>query len=307
MLTTDQIASFHANGFLRMRGIFRGRELALLRAAGDRVQEEALARRGVEHLYAGEVWRRSERMWDRDPIFRAATVNPELLENIGQCIGEAFYPWNDSMVVKMPDGGAPVAWHQDPPYGDPARERTHPVPNFTTDIYLDQSTIANGCVWAIPGHHLVGHVPLQDHDQEALFAHPAAVPVEMEPGDVLFHALSTPHGSRVNRSATSRRTFYVHYLSEEVRADCYATGWAASKGGWDASRRERLRGMIADRAALGLNRLESTSCPLGSEGFTPSAALASTPRAWAALERAIPDGRRQAMKRLEARTVAAAR
>jgi hypothetical protein len=105
-----------------MRGVIRGRELELLRLAADAVVGEGVARRGSGHLYyryadGREVYRRSEQMWSRDPIFQAVTVNPELLENIGQCVAQTFYPWNDSLVVKLPHEGAPVAWHQDPPYG----------------------------------------------------------------------------------------------------------------------------------------------------------------------------------------------
>jgi hypothetical protein len=248
-------------------------------------------------------------MWQRDAVFRAVTVNPELLENIGQCIGQAFYPWNDSLVVKMPNGGAAVGWHQDPPYGDPARTITHAVPNFTTDIYLDHATRANGCVWAIPRHHLVGHVPLAGRDQEALFTHPLAVPIEMEPGDVLFHALSTPHGSPVNRTREVRRTFYVHYLAEEVRRDAYGSpnGWAAAKGGWDDARRQRLSGMIADRAALGLDPAVNERCPLTADGFAPDAALGFEPRAWDARASGITAERRAAMRALERPQAAAAR
>src|SRR5438128_669467 len=146
-----------------MRGVVGGRELEMLQEAADRVIAEGLARIAKEnHRYAPgpdgrEVYWRSERMWERGDIFRAVTVHPELLENIGQCIGQAFYPWNDSLVVKLPHAGAPVKWHQDPPYRNPDRESTYPVPNFTTDIYLDHSGPDNGCVYAIPAHHLVGH------------------------------------------------------------------------------------------------------------------------------------------------------
>ena len=129
MLTQDQIDYFHTNGFLIMPGLIKGRELALLRSAADRVVQEGMARQGEEHRYhtfpdGREVYWRSEQMWSRADIFRAVTVNPALLENIGQCIGQAYYPWNDSLVVKLPSSGAPVKWHQDPPYRNPDRTAT---------------------------------------------------------------------------------------------------------------------------------------------------------------------------------------
>src|ERR1044071_9806697 len=136
MLNQDQIDFFHSNGYLIMKSVSRGRELEMLQAAADRVIEEGKARIGEEdHRYAvgpdgREVYWRSENMWERDDIFRAVTVNPDLLENIGQCIGHPFYPWNDSLVVKLPYSGAAVRWHQVPPYRNPDRESVFPVPNF---------------------------------------------------------------------------------------------------------------------------------------------------------------------------------
>src|SRR5437879_4971813 len=83
----------------------------------------------------------------------------------------------DTLVVKLPFSGAEVKWHQDPPYRNPDRESTFAVPNFTTDIYLDHSGPGNGCVYAIPGHHLVGHVDPSTCSTDELFAR--AVPLEM--------------------------------------------------------------------------------------------------------------------------------
>ncbi|MBA2480711.1 MAG: phytanoyl-CoA dioxygenase family protein, partial [Planctomycetes bacterium] len=203
--------------------------------------------------------------------------------------------------------GAAVPWHQDPPYGDPARTTTFAVPSFTTDIYIDRSTLENGCVWAIPGHHLVGHVPLHGRDQDDLFAHPQAVPIEMEPGDVLFHAVSTPHGSPVNRSRDVRRTFYVHNLCEDVRQDAYLRGWAERFGGWDDARHERLAGMIRERAQLGLEQSTSELCPLTADGFVTAPSAGSEPRAWEARMRAIPESRRQQMRALASARSASAR
>jgi ectoine hydroxylase-related dioxygenase (phytanoyl-CoA dioxygenase family) len=224
VLTQEQIDFFHANGYLIMRKMIRGAELEMLREQASVVQSQGVAKQGDRHLYKpgnnGEkVYWRSERMWSRGDIFQAVTVNPDILENIGQCVGEPFVPVNDSLVVKLAHEGVPVPWHQDPPYGFPEVIDTFPIPNFTTDIYLDHSGTDNGCVWAIPGRHLVGHVDFSTRSDEEMFARFGAVPVEMEPGDVLFHCISTPHGSRPNKSPLQRRIFYVHYMSVSTLAD----------------------------------------------------------------------------------------
>lgn len=301
MLTQDQLDFFHTHGYLVMRRLIAGRELAVLQEQADRVVAQGLAGQGEHHLYRREAsgrktyWR-SEEMWQRDPIFLAVTVNPDLLENIGQCLGQAFYPWNDSLVVKVAHAGAPVDWHQDPPYGDPAWQRSYPVPNFTTDIYLDHSGPENGCVWALPGYHLVGQVNLSQRATEELFEASSAIPIEMEAGDVLFHAISLPHGSRASASPQQRRIFYLHYLAEEVKASVYTT---SPKVHWGEEKRAQIGQMIAARRAEGWEvPTERQTLRLADDGLlfvgTPT-----TPRAyWGELAATLPPERVTAMKQL---------
>lgn len=301
MLTQEQIDFFHANGYLIMRGVVQGVELARLQQAADEVQAQGIAREGnvVDHRYAPgpggeEVYWRSEKMWQRGDVWQSVAVHPDLLENIGQCIGQAFFPWNDSFVVKLPYSGAQVKWHQDPPYNDPARETVYPVPNFTTDIYLDHSGPDNGCVYALPGRHLVGNVNLGDRSMEALCASREAVPLEMEAGDVLFHCLSTPHGSQPNLSGIQRRIFYIHYLADEVYRDGYGDApWAALKPGWGTERQELIRSMMEKRRALGYEPpLERSTLQFGTGGFTFDGTPVTPLRHWGALTDALSPDRR---------------
>jgi hypothetical protein len=305
MLTESQIALFHEQGYLIMRGLIAEQELGLLRESVDQVQAEGLAHLGAHHLYhtqpdGTQVYWQSGGLWQRGDAFLAVTVNPDLLENIGQCLGQAFFPWNDSMVVKLPSAGAPVAWHQDPPYGYVERTATYPVPNFTTDIYLDRSTVSNGCVWALPGRHLVGHVDLDSRRPEQLYQNGAAIPLEMEPGDVLFHCLSAPHGSPANSSDTQRRVMYIHYLAQEVYDDGYAAEpWAKDKPGWNDDRRRLLETMLDRRAALGLESpTRRSTLRFGQAGIEFVGAPVTPRRHWAKLASAIPPAQFAALKSL---------
>ena len=301
MLTQKQLDFFHTHGYLIMRGLIGGRELTLLQEQADHVIAQGLVGQGERHLYrtstdGKKTYWRSEEMWQRDPIFQAVTVNPDLLENIGQCLGQAFYPWNDSLVVKVAQAGAPVDWHQDPPYGDPARERSYPVPNFTTDIYLDHSDPENGGVWALPGYHLVGHVDLSQRTTAELFEASGAIPLEMEAGDVLFHAISLPHGSRASASLQQRRIFYLHYVAEEVFANAYST---SPKMHWGKEKRAQIGQMIEARRAEGWEApTERPTLHLTDDGLmfvgTPT-----TPRAyWGELTATVSPERVTAMKQL---------
>ncbi len=310
MLDEAEIVLFVANGCLIMRQVFSGEELYALQRESARVIEEGRAQvNKPSHRYlkddgGHEVYWRSEEMWQRSPVFSAAAVHPVLLENIWQCIGRPFYPWNDSLVVKLPELGRPVPWHQDPPYGYKSRTSTFEVPNFTTDIYLDASTTENGCVWAIPGHHVVGHVELDRLSQDELFAHPMAIPLEMEPGDVLFHCLSTPHGSAANRSGTMRRTLYLHYLAEEVFQDGYASEpWTVDKPGWTPATASRTEQMLQDRRELVWDAARSgTGEAVGKQGIEIPGITPTGGEKWLRALRNLGADEATTKKRLEFRT-----
>lgn len=304
MLTRDQIDQFHRDGFLVIRNLFKGRELGLLQDAASRVASEGIANEGDYYKYrtrpdGGTTYFRSEKMWDRDPIFQAVTVNPELLECIGQCYGHPFLPINDSFVCKIPEGDVPIAWHQDPPCSHPDCLETFEVPNFDTDIYLDRSTIDNGCVWAIPDHHLVGHVDLSQYSDEELFKNRLATPLEMEAGDVLFHAISAPHGSMGNTSTTWRSIFYVHYAPREVKEHCYPR-WAETKHGFDAEGREFVRGMLDKRKTLGFDGLDGNHIRWNDDGFYFDGEPTTQPRHWRTLIDGISQEEKILMRQLKA-------
>lgn len=299
MLSAAEVDRFHREGFLIQRQLVTGGELARLQEVTAAIIADGIARRGERHLYheradGSSVYWRSEDLWQRDACFRALAVHPTLLLHVGQCIGGPFFPWNDSLVVKTP-GGEGIGWHQDPPYGDVVRTSTHPMPNFTCDVYLDHSTPENGCLWAIPGHHLVGHVRLEDSSEEDHFTRQGAVPVRMQPGDVLFHALSTPHGSRPNRHGPIRRTVYFHYLTQAAHTACDYGRW---KPGWQPTSQARLQAWTRERAGLGLATAPERLVRLGADGIAIEAEACSASDEWGRRAAALSPAERQRRQQL---------
>ena len=291
MFSQKEIDKFHQDGFIIARNVIQGQELATLQQAASRVTSDGIAANDVtNHLYYDQLdgsrtYFRSERMWDRDPIFQAVTVNPTLLSLYGQLIGHPFMPIVDSFVCKLPFGNVPVRWHQDPPFGALTWLETHPIPNIDADIYLDHSTIDNGCVWAIPEHHLVGHVRLENFSDEQLFTKMGAKPIELGPGDVSFHCLSAPHGSRGNQSASLRRTFYIHFMNQSVLDECYRhlpyiDELEAERGLFDERAILTSRKMIELRENLGYKGLEESQIHLTNEGFEFTGDPRTPPRHW---------------------------
>src|SRR5215204_4674769 len=107
MLTAKEIGQFHRDGVLALRGVFDREEVRALQRAADEVTAEAVAGRGHGHGYREvdgrrQYYRTDGVLWDHDAAFQMATVNPNLLSAVGQCLGHPFVPINDSLVVKLP-------------------------------------------------------------------------------------------------------------------------------------------------------------------------------------------------------------
>jgi len=310
MLSQEQVDTFHRDGFLVLPGFFSGEELRLLQEESKKVESQGIELSQTLHIderkhqtvedhvfqkVDGEMrYFRSEKMWNRHPIFKAVTVKPDLLRAIGQCTGAPFAPGNDSFVCKTPRSMVPVLWHQDPPYWDPNRELTFETPNFDVDIYLQASTLENGCLYGIPGHHLVGHVDLKGKTEDELFNDCGAVPIEMQPGDVLFHCLSAPHGSRGNPTDDTRSIFYIHYSSEDVARDGYP-GW----GDYD-SRVKAMSEMFEIRESMGLNvvRLEDHELQFSAKGVEYLGDINTPPKHWGTLISAMSESEIEQKKSL---------
>jgi phytanoyl-CoA hydroxylase len=303
MLTRQQIDEFHRDGLLVIKGVFRDSELEALQRAADQVQEDGIAGSGDGHGYRNvngkrQYYRTDGVLWQRDRAFRTATMDPGLLAAVGQCLGHAFMPINDSLVVKLPHSDVSIPWHQDPPYQGPnGRQTTFEIPNFDCDIYLDEANLQNGCLFGLAGHHLAGHVEVERFQEEDLFDRADALPLEMAPGDVLLHAITAPHGSKANRSDTLRRVFYVHYMAREVLEGLHPD-WIGTKRGFGDADVKAARSMIAERTEAGWSTPDSQNVELTPNGFAFRGEPITPRRHWGALIADLPPDEIRAAKTL---------
>lgn len=269
MLDQDAIDQFHRDGVLVVRDVLDAAEVAALRADVDATVAKGVARKGEGHSYrhvdGRDQYFRTDGVWGYGKAFRDITVKPEILAIVGQLLGHPFVPVNDTIVVKLPYSGVPIDWHQDPPYaGVDGREATFGVPNFDIDVYLDHATVETGCLYAIARHHLVGHVELERFTDDELFERDDAVPLELDPGDVLVHAITAPHGSRANVTSDVRRVVYLHYMAREVLEQLYG-GWADG-GGFGSAGIAKLAAMVDQVGTV--DRLAAHDMRLGNDGLT---------------------------------------
>ena len=154
----------------------------------------------------------------RDMLFK-----PVITDTLMQIISPNVKCMQSMFFVKH--AGRPgQAWHQDEAF-IPSTDRS------ITGVWiaLDKATVENGCLWVIPGSHKSGEIwparahnnPEFDHTEESYgypFAEDEAIPVELEPGSILFFNGYLLHRSLKNVAKKgTRRSYVCHYMSAESK------------------------------------------------------------------------------------------
>ena len=124
-------------------------------------------------------------------------------------------------IFKQPNIGGEVTCHQDSTF-----LYTEPIGIVGLWFALEDATMENGCLWAIPGGHRSGlksrWVRTPDGMKFDIFdAEPwpedKLVPLEVTKGSlILLHGL-LPHRSFENRSSRSRHAYTLHLIKREAR------------------------------------------------------------------------------------------
>ncbi|MDA2927375.1 phytanoyl-CoA dioxygenase family protein, partial [Acidobacteria bacterium AH-259-G07] len=131
------------------------------------------------------------------------------------------------MMMKPPRGGFEAPWHQDLAFFVHDRAEL-----LACQVYIDDSTLENGCLQVVPGSHKLG---LLNHFKDgrftefvqadtSVFDHKrVALPVKAG-SIVLWHSL-TLHSSQPNRSDQPRRAIVFEYKNPETHLLGGAFDW----------------------------------------------------------------------------------
>jgi phytanoyl-CoA hydroxylase len=175
-------------------------------------------------------------MHDLDPVFNAFSRNPELADLAAELgLGDPLL-LQSMYIFKNPFIGGEVTCHQDTTF-----LYTNPMTCTGFWFALQDATLDNGCLWAIPGAHLdqtgqaglrkrfVRNDPGDDSAGTAFVTYAddigveGAVPLEVPAGTlIVLHGL-LPHFSGPNRSAKSRHAYSLHVI--DSRAQYPAENW----------------------------------------------------------------------------------
>ncbi len=215
-------SDFARDGFLHARGLISAPELALLRAAAERVMAPATAwrMRSEDYLYrqgdgSPPVLHRINDMPGKDPAFLALLAHQRIMPLARALFDGEALAMALAMVVKLPGCGVAVNWHRDPAFC-----RIQHGINF--GIYLDDADAENGMLHVVPGsHRRRAFADLGAAVEAHGFALPGSIPVPTRAGDIIIHSENVLHGSQEVASKRHRRVLYLgtRSIREQLAAD----------------------------------------------------------------------------------------
>jgi len=210
LLTDDQLARYHQDGYVLAEAFFDADEIDLLRRAAK--EDHELDRRAFGRADGeGGVVRLS--LWNHpgDGIYGMFARCERVVRSAEKILEGEVYHYHSKMIMKDPKVGGAWAWHQDYGYW---YQNGVLMPLLTSAfIAVDSCTRENGCLQVVRGSHHCGrlnHVLTGEQagaDRERVEEILKRMPldyVEMRPGDALFFHCNLLHRSDQNRSDAPR-------------------------------------------------------------------------------------------------------
>jgi phytanoyl-CoA hydroxylase len=222
-ITEEQAQFFRDNGFLVIRNVVVGDELKEVQEEMKKLYDKGIA--GVDNdpdfMYgkggkSGKpVLRRIEYVIDKSDTMKTLLAHPFILHSVEKLQGNNFIATWDSMVLKAPNEGVVVPWHRDAAVPDGCTD-TRPI--FNVDFYLDEADMQT-CLWVIPGSNKWSKEEALERCRRPGFETEDAIPVPMNPGDVILHDIEVLHGSPAGDGNPLRRTVYYEFRPGEIEME----------------------------------------------------------------------------------------
>ena len=219
MLTADQKADYHTNGYLMIEDLIPGDMLARMQGVTDRLIEASRAVSRSDEVYDldkghGPDTPRLTRIklpHKRDPIFEQVLKHSPLTQVLTDLLGPDTTLITSKLNTKAPGGGAAVEWHQDWAFYPHTNDDLLAFGVLLEDVELD-----NGPLMVIPGTH---KGPILSHQSngvfsgaidpdDPLFEREKAVTLTGKAGSVSVHHARILHGSAPNRSDRARKILF---------------------------------------------------------------------------------------------------
>jgi phytanoyl-CoA hydroxylase len=202
------------------RGQVHGRDTYFMES-GDKVrfffEEEAFDAAGrLRQAKKLSINKIGHAQHDIDPVFSRFSRQPRLAAAVdGLGLAEPLL-LQSMYIFKQPRIGGEVGWHQDSTF-----LYTEPMSVIGLWFALEDATLENGCLWALPGGHQgplrerwrrSGETMVMERLDDTPLQEEVAVPLEVPKGTLVVLHGKLPHGSAPNRSETSRHAYTLHVI-----------------------------------------------------------------------------------------------
>lgn len=220
-LTDQEIERYGTNGFLAIHDLLDESELAYWREVVDAAIDGDLVRQpdGSNPM----VFTQRMNLRRASPAVKSLVEDPGIARLVADLERiDAVRIYTDQALVKEPYS-LPTSYHVDLPWW--SFESDHAC---TIWVALDDATTENGCLYFVPGSHLLGltyRSPSVGADLGGIFAvHPEAadrtpVSCAIPAGGCTFHNARTIHGAGVNMTSGRRRALTAAFMPDGVRFD----------------------------------------------------------------------------------------
>ena len=157
--------------------------------------------------------RRLSKILSRDSVFLEVATHPLILDALEGILGpniELLTNKHNHLMVRPPKSYA-VPWH--------SGEKTYNPVLFTALIYLEDSTIENGCIRIVPGSHQRPVDNVRSSSRTCFSSNQfyfKALPVPMPRGGILLFDDRLYHGADINHSQSSRRSMTIAYRTHDA-------------------------------------------------------------------------------------------
>lgn len=247
-LQPDQVDFFTTHGYLVVENIITSGEIEQYREIYDSFLDGRIdsgknrSDLGVGLGDSKKVENITQIMWPSDfvPGILQKGYHQRALQIAQQLQGPDLEMDFDMLINKAPHTNTPTPWHQDAAYWINMPDKRA----VSCWLALDHATVDNGCMWYVPGSHLL---PLRPHTSAggkggALTCDASeaeGIGVAIKAGTCILHHGQTLHYSRGNSTAANRRAYIINYRPAEMIALERAQGFDHGRSGNAADRKVR--------------------------------------------------------------------
>lgn len=227
-LSAEERAFWNDNGYLAIEGLIPLAEVAQLREAADALTARAIGLTESNDRFKLEAFdndggsclvQQVAEPHEFGAEWMSLARDPHILDVVEDLLGSNIQLYYSMLMMKPARQGFRAPWHQDMAFF--AHDRAALV---ACQVYLDDSTLENGCIYVVPGSHKLGLINHYDGDRFANIvtgdvshfdAQQVALPLNAG-GAAFWHCL-TLHSSAPNRSEHSRRGVTFEYKDPSSR------------------------------------------------------------------------------------------